>query len=69
MHWEQAPRPLPTSAPSGWARTPHHVSPADTEMTAYTLVVIAKGADNNNEVISEGLPVVQWLSKQRNAKW
>jgi hypothetical protein len=38
---------------------------ADVEMTAYAL--LAYTTSENEESISNGLPIVKWLSKQRNA--
>ena len=39
---------------------------ADTETTAYALLTKLNMVNNVNTKISEGLPIVRWLSTQRN---
>lgn len=38
---------------------------ADVEMTAY--VLLARIAPSGSSAVTQGLPIVRWLSKQRNA--
>ncbi|XP_067934593.1 ovostatin-like [Watersipora subatra] len=41
-------------------------SSADTETTAYALLTLLKMRNSVNEKIQDGLPIVRWLSTQRN---
>ena len=66
MHWENV---SPTEPPrtDGWVFRPYHqAASADVETTAYTLMAHVLNAEKNT-AIPEALPVVRWLTKQRNA--
>ena len=66
MHWEAT---VTTEAPKtkdGWLIRPYYqAKSADVEMTAYALLAYVLGEEES--VVSTGLPIVRWLSKQRNA--
>ncbi|XP_066273833.1 alpha-2-macroglobulin-like isoform X2 [Branchiostoma lanceolatum] len=66
VHWEREVQPgKPTEASDTWFR-PYHKSPsAEVEMTSYAL--LAYMATGEREALVKGLPIVRWLTQQRNA--
>ncbi|XP_078606811.1 alpha-2-macroglobulin-like isoform X3 [Branchiostoma floridae x Branchiostoma japonicum] len=66
VHWEREVQPgKPTEASGTWFR-PYYKSPsAEVEMTSYAL--LAYMATGEREALVKGLPIVRWLTQQRNA--
>ena len=60
MHWEKETPPTP---PIWYYRAPA----ADIEMTAYALLTYVVLAEDDSSLISQAMPIVKWLTKQRNA--
>jgi len=54
-----------TPTPNDYCRWYCHYPSYDVEMTAYVLLAIVTESGSN--VIADGLPIVRWLSSQRNA--
>lgn len=66
MHWSNNPNEEANVMGDGWTVTPiHKPKAADVEMTAYMLLAMVQS--QGIEAIAPGLPVVKWLSAQRNA--
>ncbi|XP_068693904.1 alpha-2-macroglobulin-like [Montipora foliosa] len=64
MHWEKD-KEVPTARrwnPYNRARG------ADIEMTAYALMTYTLLAENDSSLIGQAMPIVKWLTKQRNAQ-
>ena len=68
MHWEKD-KKEPTSRPSEmfWWRRYYRAPAADIEMTAYALLTYVLRADEDPSLIGQAMPIVRWLTKQRNA--
>ncbi|XP_019615204.1 PREDICTED: murinoglobulin-2-like [Branchiostoma belcheri] len=66
VHWEREVQPgKPTEVPDTWFR-PYYKSPsAEVEMTSYAL--LAYMATGERDALLKGLPIVRWLTQQRNA--
>jgi alpha-2-macroglobulin len=64
-HWEKPTPPSPTPGEDGWFVSPYYQAPsADVEMSAYALMGHIHSGETDS--ITDALPIVQWLSKQRN---
>ena len=68
MHWEKD-KEGTTAAPREWFWwRPYYRAPAaDIEMTAYALMTYVLGAEEDPSLIGQAMPIVRWLTKQRNA--
>ena len=67
MHWEKEKETPPTPSEFFW-RSPYYRAPAaDIEMTAYALMTYVLLAENDPSLIGQAMPIVRWLTKQRNA--
>ena len=67
-HWSRSapPPPSPPQEDDDWVEIPFSpAASADVEMTGYVLLarVIGQGASG----VASALPIVKWLTKQRNA--
>ena len=66
MHWEKDKETPPT--PPGEFLSPYYRAPAaDIEMTAYALMTYVLLAEDDPSLIGQAMPIVRWLTKQRNA--
>jgi len=59
-HWHE-PESATTSSHHYWSPPHQQSKPIDIEMTSYALLVFAI-----NSQFTEGLPVMKWITKQRN---
>ena len=68
MHWEKV-KEIPTSPPNDffWWNPYYRAPAADIEMTAYALMTYVLLAENDTSLIGQAMPIVRWLTKQRNA--
>ena len=69
MHWEKekvAP-PTPPSDEFVWWFPYYRAPAADIEMTAYALMTYILQAKEDSSLIGQAMPIVRWLTKQRNA--
>ena len=63
MHWEKV-KEVPTA--QRW--NPYYQARgADIEMTAYALMTYTLLAETDSSLIGQAMPIVKWLTKQRNA--
>ena len=61
-HWENAASTTPAPTDTPWW---HYKAPsADVEMTSYALLAHVMG--NRQQGVANGIPIVRWMSKQRN---
>ena len=64
-HWEKPAVPSPTPGEDGWFAVPYRQAPsADVEMSAYALMAYVLGEGDDS--IPDAVPIVRWLTKQRN---
>lgn len=62
MHWEKQKK----TNSHQWS--PYYRAPsADIEMTAYALMTYVLLAEDDPALIGQAMPIVRWLTKQRNA--
>ena len=66
-HWEKPfSKPPPPPSDPKLVICPYPQAPsANVEMTAYALLAYTSGGEA--DAVNKGLPIVKWLSKQRNA--
>ena len=66
IHWEKEKEAKPTPNDYWW--NPYYRAPAaDIEMTAYALMTYVLLAQEDVSLIGQAMPIVRWLTKQRNA--
>lgn len=65
LHWERPQSDAPTPDPNDWSFHVRNAPSAEVEMTAYALLCYVIGDPQN--AVAKGLPIVKWLSAQRNA--
>ena len=68
MHWEEV-KEVPIARPNGfrWSNPYYRARGADIEMTAYALMTYTLLAETDPSLIGQAMPIVKWLTKQRNA--
>ena len=67
MHWEKEKKTPPTPDVFFWWSPYYRAPAADIEMTAYALLTYVLLADDDSSLIGQAMPIVRWLTKQRNA--
>ena len=68
MHWENAKEISNSRSNESFRWNPYHRAPAaDIEMTSYALMTYVLLAEDDPSLIGEAMPIVRWLTKQRNA--
>ena len=68
MHWEKVKEISNSSAnESFWWKSYFRAPAADIEMTSYALMTYVLLAEDDPSLIGEAMPIVRWLTKQRNA--
>ena len=65
LHWENKKDPKKPGAT--WTPPYHRAASADIEMTAYALMSYVLMSAKDSALIGEALPIIRWLSKQRNS--
>ena len=63
MHWENAKEISNSRSNVSYSQAPA----ADIEMTSYALMTYVLLAEDDPSMIGEAMPIVRWLTKQRNA--
>ena len=66
-HWEKEKSTKPTQSSPFWWNPYYRAPAADIEMTAYALMTYILRAGDDASLIADAMPIVRWLSKQRNA--
>ena len=68
MHWEKV-KEMSNSRPNEffWWNPYFRAPAADIEMTSYALMTYVLLAEDDPSLIGEAMPIVRWLTKQRNA--
>ncbi|XP_068740975.1 alpha-2-macroglobulin-like isoform X2 [Montipora capricornis] len=68
MHWEKV-KEVSTPRENGfrWWNPYNRARGADIEMTAYALMTYTLLAETDSSLIGQAMPIVKWLTKQRNA--
>ncbi|XP_020628880.1 alpha-2-macroglobulin-like isoform X2 [Orbicella faveolata] len=67
VHWEKEKETKPTPSEYTWWNPYYRAPAADIEMTAYALMTYVLLAQDDVSLIGEAMPIVRWLTKQRNA--
>ncbi|XP_078348546.1 C3 and PZP-like alpha-2-macroglobulin domain-containing protein 8 isoform X2 [Oculina patagonica] len=67
VHWEKEKEVKPTPSEYIWWNPYYRAPAADIEMTAYALMTYVLLAQDDVSLIGEAMPIVRWLTKQRNA--
>ena len=65
MHWQKE-KVAPPTPPSD--EFYHRAPAADIELTAYALMTYILQAKEDSSLIDQAMPIVRWLTKQRNAQ-
>ena len=69
MHWENAKEISNSRSHESFWWNPYLRAPAaDIEMTSYALMTYVLLAEDDPSLIGEAMPIVRWLTKQRNAQ-
>ena len=66
MHWEKEKETKPTPRRYWWNMY-YRAPAADIEMTAYALMTHVLLGETDATLIGQAMPIVKWLTKQRNA--
>ena len=68
MHWEKVKEISNSRSNEFFWWNPYLRAPAaDIEMTSYALMTYVLLAEDDPSMIGEAMPIVRWLTKQRNA--